>query len=521
MTSPPPHLPHLPAGTAPGSVDLAAGGTLPAVWQSIWAAHPDRPVVHDPTRGWVTGAHLTAAAARLTEYLAGPTGLGVSHGDRVLLSGPTSADLVIAHAALLAMGAVVVPVNGAYRRDELAHIVRDAAPTAALIHDDDQRRWVTDVDPDVAAVPVAPAHPPAPTVPPSHPPAPADPAMIGYTSGTTGRPKGAVLSHANLLAAVRALELAWRWTDADVLVLTLPLFHMHGLGVGLHGTLGVGARAVLLDGFSPDAVLDAVAGGTTGEPATMFFGVPTMYERLASSSGVGAMSALRLCVSGSAPLPAQTHRRFGELTGQAVLERYGMTETAMLVSNPFDGERRPGTVGFPLPGVELRLADDGEIQVRGPSVFAGYWRRPDAAAAPDGSAFVDGWFRTGDLGHVDDDGYVSLVGRSKDLVISGGYNVHPREVEEAVAGHPDVAECAVGGEPDPDWGEAVTAYVVVRPECGGGVGRAELRRFLGTRLAGYKHPQRVYAVDALPRNALGKVQRHRLAESAAGREPVE
>jgi malonyl-CoA/methylmalonyl-CoA synthetase len=345
--------------------------------------------------------------------------------------------------------------------------------------------------------------------------APGDPAIIGYTSGTTGRPKGAVLSHTNLLAGAEAVRLAWRWDDADRLVLCLPLFHMHGLGVGLHGTLLVGGSAVLQDGFGPADVLDAV---TTHE-ATLFFGVPTMYHRLAASERVGELARLRLCVAGSAPLAAELHERLQTAAGVRVLERYGMTETVMLVSNPYDGERRPGAVGIPLPGVELRLAEAkevaggaaGEVQVRGPNVFAGYWRRPDATA----EAFTpDGWFRTGDLGELDPDGYVRLVGRAKELIISGGFNVYPREVEDVLARHPAVAEVAVVGLPSAEWGEEVTACLVLQP---GAVAPTvdELRAFGRADLSPFKLPRRVVVVAALPRNALGKVVRHQLTATVA------
>jgi malonyl-CoA/methylmalonyl-CoA synthetase len=326
-----------------------------------------------------------------------------------------------------------------------------------------------------------------------------DPALIGYTSGTTGRPKGAVLSHANVLASVEALLIAWRWDDADCLVLSLPLFHMHGLGVGLHGTLAAGATTVLLDAFDPTAVLDAAA----QHQASLFFGVPTMYRRLLDHPRAPELGRLRLCVSGSAPLPAATHREFEALTGQRIIERYGMTETVMLVSNPYDSERRPGTVGFPLPGVDVRLeGDPAEIQVRGPNVFSGYLDRPDANA----EAFVDGWFRTGDLGDIDGDGYLTISGRGKELIISGGYNVYPREVEDAVARHEGITEVAVTGTPDDQWGEVVTAWIVADRD----IEVAELRASVAELLAPYKQPRLVHRVDELPRNALGKVQKHLL-----------
>jgi malonyl-CoA/methylmalonyl-CoA synthetase len=295
--------------------------------------------------------------------------------------------------------------------------------------------------------------------------------------------------------------LAWRWTAADRLVLALPLFHAHGLCVGLHGTLLAGASAVLLPRFDVDAVLDAAR----EHEASLFFGVPTMYHRFAQSSRVGELARLRLCVSGSAALPAQLHRSLSELGGQQVLERYGMTETLMNVSNPYEGERRAGSVGFPLPGVELRLGngDEGEILLRGPNVFAGYWERPQATA----ESFVDGWFRTGDLGGFDSDGYLRILGRSKELIISGGFNVYPREVEDVLLAHPGVAEVAVVGTPSDEWGELVTAFVVPtadEPTC------EALDAFATERLAPFKRPRRLHFVDSLPRNALGKVLKHKL-----------
>jgi malonyl-CoA/methylmalonyl-CoA synthetase len=337
---------------------------------------------------------------------------------------------------------------------------------------------------------------------------PEQPALIGYTSGTTGVPKGAVLSHANLLAGTESVVLAWRWTASDRLVLALPLFHSHGLCVGLHGTLLAGGSAVLLPRFDVAAVLDAAR----GHAATLFFGVPTMYHRLAGSARARELARLRLCVSGSAPLAAELHQALAIQAGQHVLERYGMTETVMLVSNPHDGERRAGTVGFPLPGVELRLADGGDILVRGPNVFDGYWERPEATA----ESFADGWFRTGDVGAIDSDGYLRILGRSKELIISGGLNVYPREVEEVLLTNPDVAEVAVVGIPSDEWGEVVTAFVV---PAGNQATAESLRAYASERLAPFKCPRRVHFVGDLPRNALGKVVKHEL--SVPGRDRAE
>jgi malonyl-CoA/methylmalonyl-CoA synthetase len=429
---------------------------------------------------------------------------GLAAGDRVLASAATSMDLVVTYLGALRMGLVVVPVNTAYREREVAHIVGDARPRVAVVDDPERGAWAR----RAAGGDLLVTGPEA-DLPDGDPPlldtaGPADPALLCYTSGTTGAPKGAVLAHGNLLASAEALRLAWRWEPEDRLVLALPLFHIHGLGVGLHGTLLAGASAVLLPRFDADAVLDAAR----DHRATLFFGVPTMYARLAASARAAELGRLRLCVSGSAPLPPTVFEQLAERAGQRVLERYGMTETVMNVSNPYDGERRPGTVGLPLPGVELRLAggDQGEVLLRGPNVFSGYWGNPAATAeAFDG----DGWFRTGDLGSFDERGYLRIEGRSKELIITGGYNVHPREVEELLLEHPGVAEVAVVGTPSEEWGEQVTAFVVPADPAAP-PGRDELLAFAAERLAGFKRPRVVHYVEALPRNALGKVLKHEL-----------
>jgi malonyl-CoA/methylmalonyl-CoA synthetase len=310
-----------------------------------------------------------------------------------------------------------------------------------------------------------------------------------------------MLSHGNLLSSAEALRIAWHWEPSDTLILCLPLFHMHGLGVGVHGTLLTGAAMILQRGFDPEAVLAACA------EATMFFGVPTMYARLADAPGIERLRSLRLCVSGSAPLSADLHQRIRERTGQVVLERYGMTETVMLVSNPHGGERRPGTVGVPLPGVQLRLDPaTSEILVKGPNVFSGYLDLPEVNAA----AFTeDGYFRTGDIGELDHDGYLRIVGRVKELIISGGYNVYPREVEDVLRTHPSVVDAAVVGTPSEEWGEIVTAYV----EAMADFDATELLEFAAKQLAPYKRPRILHRVDALPRNRLGKVQRDQLTST--------
>jgi len=487
------HLPGPPGPPPPGA-------TLPEAWAAHFESTPDRRLLWEEQRGWVTAGELDRATRRVAARLAGA---GLRAGDRILMNAATSMELVETHVAALRLGLVVVPANTAYRDRELAHLVNDAAPRAAIVDDPDRAGWIRRAGPDVVVVGPEVDLDPAGRVPVLDVARPEDPALIGYTSGTTGAPKGAVLSHANILASSESVRLAWRWTADDRLVLALPLFHIHGLGVGLHGTLLAGASAVLLPRFDPDAVLDAVA----AHDATLFFGVPTMHTRLAASPRLGELARLRLCVSGSAPLPPAVFERLAEGGGQRVLERYGMTETGMNVSNPYDGERRPGTVGFPLPGVELRLdPGSGEVQLRGPNVFSGYRGRPDATAA----AFTDdGWFRTGDIGEHDPDGYLRLVGRARDLIITGGLNVYPREVEDVLLEHPGVSEVAVAGTPDEEWGELVTAWVV--PAASGPPPpEDELVGFAAARLARYKCPRRVLLVDGLPRNALGKILRHEL-----------
>lgn len=489
---------HFPKGVDPDDVDLLGEVSLPAAWSKRWASGTSKPTLWDAGSGWVTREDL----ARRTKVAAGRLfGAGLRKGDRIILSAAASVDLVVAHVAALRLGLIVVPVNGAYQRAELAHIVGDADPRAAVVDKPEWVRWLAELAPEMTVV--------SPRMDIDEGQAPSldqlssgDPALLGYTSGTTGVPKGAVLTHGNLLAGAESVRIAWRWTPDDRLVLALPLFHIHGLGVGLHGTLLTGASAVLLDGFSPDAVLDAAQAHDT----TLFFGVPTMYTRLAQSPRVGELSRLRLCVAGSAALSSDLHHHLEEAAGVRVLERYGMTETIMLVSNPYDEERRAGTVGFPLPGVELRLAPDGgEVLVRGPNVFAGYWRRPEATE----EAFdEEGWFRTGDLGEFDEAGYLRLRGRAKELVISGGLNVYPREVEDALRSHPDIDDVAITGTPDEEWGELVTAWVV--PTLGKKPNLNHLRSHLEGVCADFKHPRLLHLVEELPRNALGKVQKHLL-----------
>ncbi|HET9111149.1 MAG TPA: acyl-CoA synthetase [Ktedonobacterales bacterium] len=457
---------------------------------------------------------------------------GLASGDCVGMFLENRPEFAVAYLGAHLAGAVVTLVNTAYRQVELSHILTDA----------DVRFCVTSLAGDAELRSLTlPALPTRIIVGAEAAPAPDDatvdfeaflrsgeavgdavtltppdadaPAVIGYTSGTTGRSKGALLLHRNLIANIKAITTAWRWTPEDRLLLTLPLFHTHGLMVGLHGSLFLGASVALRRKF--DAA-DALAAFEADSVISLFFGVPTMYGRLvAEAERRGVPSRLpRLFVSGSAPLSPHLFEEFERLFGQRILERYGMTETGMNLTNPYDGERRPGTVGGPFPGQEARIVDVvsrqpvppgeiGEIEVRGPHVFAGYLHRPEATAE---AMTPDGWFKTGDLGEVSEDGYFTITGRARELIISGGYNIYPREVEDVLVTHPAVAEVAVLGAADADMGEQVVAVVV--PEAGHQPQPDELIAYCRERLASYKKPRRVVFMQALPRNALGKVQKH-------------
>lgn len=485
---------HLGPGTSPDDIDLTGQVSLPAAWSARWRAAPSARVLRDPDGTWVTANALLGGTAAVAGRL---VAAGARPGDRILVSGVASRALVTAHCAALRAGMVVVPVNPAASRRELESVIAGARPAVAVLGPERLAGWAAEADHSLVVT--------SPEVPLRDGPTPAldavaggDPGLVMYTSGTTGAPKGAALSHRNLLAGAESVRIAWGWTAEDRLILCLPLCHIHGLGIGLHGALLSGGSALLFDRFDPQSVLAAAGGG-----ATMFFGVPTMYERLAAADGVARLGRLRLCVSGSAPLNADLHRRIAEQSGQVVLERYGMTETLLLAANPLHGQRRAGTVGFPLPGVDLRLDEEsGEILVRGPSVFTGYRGLPEVNA----TAFDDGWFRTGDIGEVDD-GYLRIVGRAKEMIITGGYNVYPREVEDVLRAYPGVRDAAVVGTPSAEWGETVTAFV----EAAETLDTDALSEYAGAELAPYKRPRLVYRVDELPRNLLGKVVKERLA----------
>jgi malonyl-CoA/methylmalonyl-CoA synthetase len=404
-----------------------------------------------------------------------------------------SPDAVLLYLACVRVGAALLPMNPAYTADEVAHLVADAEPA---LHLDD-----AGLDALVAGASSNPERFDDVEVGPD------DLAAVLYTSGTTGRPKGAMLSHRNLASNAAVLHELWGFGPDDVLLHVLPIFHTHGLFVAINCVLANGSGMVFLPRFDVDDVLAALP------RCTVLMGVPTHYTRLLDDPrfDVGVCADVRLFISGSAPLLAATHGAFAARTGHPILERYGMTETSMIASNPLAGERRPGTVGFPLPGTDVRLAEDETIEVRGPNVFSGYWRRPELVAT---EFTADGWFRTGDIGEFDDDGYLRIVGRAKDLVISGGLNVYPKEVEDVVDAIDGVLECAVVGVPDPDLGEAVLAVVV--PEAGRVLDPADVRAAARERLAAFKVPKRVELVEALPRNAMGKVTKAELRKRFGG-----
>jgi malonyl-CoA/methylmalonyl-CoA synthetase len=411
-------------------------------------------------------------------------GRGFRKGDRLCVQLANRIELIDLYLACVKLGVLFMPVNVLYREREVAHIVGDAEPRAVITEENLAEFTAATESPD------------------ERPDVPLDggtPAAIIYTSGTTGVSKGAVLTHDNFAANAVNLVSCWQITARDRFFLALPLFHIHALGNGLHTWLLSGCRMRLVERFDHRS---AVAELLDFAP-TLFFGVPTMYVRLLDAPPEDARAigaAMRLFVSGSAPLPAHVLERFRELFGHTILERYGMTETFMNTSNPYVGERRPGTVGLPLPGVSARIVD-GELFVRGPNVFSGYWRRPEATAA----AFTDdGFFRTGDMASISDDGYITLVGRKSDLIISGGFNIYPREIEELLLEQPGVAEAAVVGVADEIRGEVPVAYIV------GEFDEETLARVCREQLASFKVPRRFVKVDSIPRTALGKVQRAKL-----------
>ncbi|GAB3626321.1 malonyl-CoA synthase [Pandoraea terrae] len=471
------------------------------------------------------------ASARLAHLLAS---LDLPQGARVAVQVEKSPEALLLYLATLRAGLVYLPLNTAYREAEIAYFVENAEPSV-VVCSPANFGWVSKVafkanvghvftlgdDRTGSLLERAAYHSDTFATVPR---APEDLAAILYTSGTTGRSKGAMLSHGNLASNARVLHEFWGWADrpagSDVLLHALPIFHVHGLFVASHAALLSGSKMIWLPKFDAQQVLRHLP------RSTVFMGVPTYYVRLLAEAGLDrqACEQIRLFVSGSAPLLRETFEAFRERTAHTILERYGMSETVMLVSNPYRGEaaqvRRAGTVGVPLPGVFVRIVDDagvasgqgeiGHIQVRGPNVFAGYWRMPEKTA----DEFTeDGYFKTGDVGKFDDDGYLHIVGRSKDLIISGGFNVYPKEIEGFIDEMTGVAESAVIGVPHPDFGEAVVAVIVPR---GGAVpDEAAVIGALKQKIANFKVPKRVHFVSELPRNAMGKVQKNLLRERFA------
>jgi malonyl-CoA/methylmalonyl-CoA synthetase len=436
-------------------------------------------LVSDGSR--VSYGELEDAAARVAGRLAAE---GVEPGDRVALQVEKSVEAVMVYLGVLKAGAVFLPLNQAYTAAEVDYFLQDAEPKV----------FVTDAQAYVAGA--------TDRLDAAVPRAAADLASIIYTSGTTGRSKGAMLSHGNLAANALALHAAWGFTPDDVLLHALPIFHVHGLFVALHCAFLSGAPMVWLPKFADAEVLAGLG------KATVMMGVPTFYTRLLANPDFTRERAanLRLFICGSAPLLESTFGEFEARAGQPILERYGMSEAVIITTNPLKGERVAGSVGFPLPGVELRIGANEVIEIRGPSVFGGYWRNPQKTAE---EFTADGFFITGDVGRQDPDGRVWISGRAKDLIISGGYNVYPKEVELVLDELPGIAESAVVGVPHPDFGEGVVAVVMGQGDEAALIAQAR------TQLAAYKAPKRIVFVDELPRNAMGKVQKNLLRERFA------
>ncbi len=467
-------------------------------------------------------------AKRVAAFAAVLEAEGLAKGDRVAVQVPKSANALALYLACLRQGLIFLPLNTAYTPDEIGYFLTDAQPRLTLVDPEATEalapvaaqantRMMT-MGPDGSGS-FADAAAGAGAAPGIVDCGADDLACFLYTSGTTGRSKGAMLTHGNLMSNAETLAEAWRFSAEDRLLHALPIFHVHGLFVACNVVLLTGGSMIWHAGFKTGDVLDALP------QATCMMGVPTFYTRLLSSPDFTreATAHMRLFTSGSAPLLAETHQQFSERTGHAILERYGMTETGMTTSNPYDGERRPGTVGLPLDGVALRVTEPGTetevptgetgmIEVRGPNIFKGYWKMPEKTAE---ELRENGFFITGDLGKIDERGYVHIVGRQKDLIISGGYNVYPKEIETLLDEQDGVLESAVIGVPHPDFGEAVMAVVV--PDGPEALNVEALRNAVAERLANFKRPKDIVIVDALPRNTMGKVQKNVLRDTHSDR----
>jgi malonyl-CoA/methylmalonyl-CoA synthetase len=482
---------------------------LYATLRDRFATSLDDPALRVPRGAVWTYRQLDLRSAQMSGALAT---FGVTPGDRVMVQVDKSPDAVALYLACLRSGAVFLPLNTAYTAAEVKFFVDDAEPAVVIARPDTLGGLDAPVE-SLATDGTGSFAEACDAATPDHrviDRSSDDIASMIYTSGTTGRSKGAMLTHENLRSNAVALHEIWAFRDDDVLLHTLPVFHVHGLFVALHCAMLGGNEIILLPRFDVDAVIEHLP------EATVMMGVPTQYVRLLGDDRFGRRqcAGLRLFTSGSAPMTARVHEAFGERTGQRILERYGMTEAGMITSNPYDGERIAGTVGFPLPGVELRVADHtgdplpagatGVVEIRSPGLFAGYWRQPEKTSAEFRS---DGWFITGDVGSVDDTGRLTLEGRAGDMIISGGYNVYPKEIELLLDEVPGVDESAVIGVPHPDLGEAVVAIVAADPDADVGTVEAAMAAALDGALARFKHPKRYLFVDALPRNAMAKVQK--------------
>src|SRR4051812_45035644 len=485
------------------------------------AKDPERTFAELTDGCWYRYRDVDDVSARFSNAL---VELGVKPGDRVAVQVEKSIEAIMLYLGTIRAGAIFLPLNTAYTAAEIEYFVGDAEPRVFVCDPAkaDALRPIAQKagarletlgvyrSPDVSAGTLSDRTLAAPARFDTVERGPDDLGAILYTSGTTGRSKGAMLTHENLASNAATLAEYWRFTPDDVLIHALPIFHTHGLFVATNTVLAAGASMIFLSRFDPDKIFEVMP------RATAMMGVPTFYTRLLQDPRLTkeATRHMRLFTSGSAPLLAETHREWGAKTGHSILERYGMTETNMNTSNPYAGERIAGAVGFPLPGVSLRIVDPengtpvargdvGMIEVAGPNVFKGYWRMPEKTAE---EFTEDGYFKTGDLGRIDEKGYVYIVGRDKDLVITGGFNVYPKEVEAEIDALPGVVESAVIGVPHPDFGEGVTAIVVRKGDAK--MDEREISRALDGRLAKFKLPKRILFADNLPRNAMGKVQKN-------------
>jgi malonyl-CoA/methylmalonyl-CoA synthetase len=489
-----------------------------ALFRHFTTPHRSKIFLRPPGRPAISFAEAFDGAGRFAGVL---TAHGVRRGDRVAVQVEKSAEALFLYLACLRTGAIYLPLNTGYTAGELDYFIKDAEPRV-FVCSPEKRNVIAGLEARLEILTLADdgsggsLMEEAQKLPAQFADVPVsadDLAAILYTSGTTGRSKGAMLSHGNLASNALVLKEAWKFTEDDVLLHALPIFHVHGLFVATNVCLAAGASMLFLPKFEMGAVFRALP------QATVMMGVPTFYVRLLKDERLNFETAkhMRVFISGSAPLLAETHAQWHARTGHHILERYGMTETNMNTSNPYDGRRVPGSVGLPLPGTELRIADAagkplpqgeiGTIEVRGPNVFKGYWRMPEKTRA---EFRPDGYFITGDLGRIDEEGYVYIAGRGKDLVITGGYNVYPKEIETLIDGLPEVQESAVIGLPHADFGEGVTALVV--PRQGARITEAEVLSRLEGSLARFKMPKRVLFVDEFPRNTMGKIQKNLMRE---------